>query len=1014
MPRSLLGPWRRLKVGALLLLLVGPADPRLGELLVGRAGAQGAKDRDRDREKEGDRPPPGTPVDAKGRPLGKDTGKDVARDVGRDLMRELGKGRSKPAGDEAPAVPPLRFEGPLAPAQTALRAGQYPDAAQRAQKLAETSKDAIVRDEAAALAGEALFRQGLLDAAEKLLDAAVQRDAMALASRVELGLILRHRGDARERGIWDRFFDDYDADRISGEDPRQLRLLGIAARFLGSYHDSYEQLRKAVTLAKEQKKGWEYVRSNLALTELRIEKYEVGYAETSLDEALRRDPDSPEGHALMARIKLEQGNNVAEATEHIERALKVDPRFGPALALRAEIFIDNEQYEEALAVLDPVIQRNPYDLESRSLRAAALFLLEKPAEAAAERAEVLKRSPRFSTMHRIIGERLVVQHRYEDLVKLLEEAVQLVPKDAYALGDLGRAYLYLGDEDNGYKALLRAWKGDKFNRRTYNLLNLFEDIIKKKYTTVAADLDPSKPGSGGLRLRVSKDEEALLVPLVLPMIQTEWRELVRRYGYTPPTPLTVELYKEPDNYAVRTVGLPNLAALGVTFGKVVTGRSPAEGNFNWGLMVWHELSHVFAIQMTAGRVPRWFTEGLSEWETMNADPDWQRRTHAEVAKALHEGKLLSIADLNVGFTRAKDLSNIVVAYHEAALAVDFLVRTYGFPKIVEALKMFATGKRTREVLPAISGRTLGELDAAFKADLKARFKAYEGTFYIRPSEYSDLEGLAKQIANLREKGQQPGAARLSGLLAVALGRSGGDPAEIKAAIAAALKLDPGCKEALLADGELLQRLGKPAEAEARFQELIAKGGDGFDVRQRLGDSLSAREQYDKAQAEYTRAKALDPDRSEPYERLAKNFTKQKREAEALKELEAAAHLDIMDARLAADLVERLHGQKQWAKVIELGELALHLLPYRSSLRAQLGEAWLELGQPARALAELGAAKQSLPDPADVAEEDAGEVVKERKAIETLIERAKRTKARPLPALPETLLGRAKKRIEARP
>jgi tetratricopeptide (TPR) repeat protein len=365
----------------------------------------------------------------------------------------------------------------------------------------------------------------------------------------------------------------------------------------------------------------------------------------------------------------------------------------------------------------------------------------------------------------------------------------------------------------------------------------------------------------------------------------------------------------------------------------------------------------------------------------------------------------------VGFTRAKDLSNIVVAYHEAALAVDFLVRTYGFPKIVEALKLFATGKRTREVLPVISGRSLAELDALFRADLKARLKAYDGTFYVRPSEYSDLEGLAKQI---KEKGQQPGAARLHGLLAVGLGRSGGDPAEIKAAIAAALKLDPACKEALLADGELLQKLGKPAEAEARFQELVQKGGDGFDVRQRLGDSLSAREMYDKAQAEYTRAKALDPDRSEPYERLAKNFIKQKREAEALKEMEAAAHLDIMDPGLAADLVRRLHAQKQWTKVIELGELALYLTPYRSALRAQLGEAWLELGQPARAIAELGAAKQALPDPEDVSEEDAAEVVKQRKQVEGLLERARRTKARPLPPLPETLLGRAKKRIEARP
>lgn len=986
---------RRCQVGALLLLLTTAPSQSAG------AG--------------GDAPKGQRPQEAPGSGVGP-TGK-LAKDASSASLKEkLGdkKGKAAEGLDEAPAVPPLRFEGPLAPARTSLRAGLYAEAAQRAQKLAETTKDALVRDEATALASEALVRQGQLDTAQQLLDAAVKRDAMALASRVRLGLLLRDRGDSRERDIWNRFFDDFDADRLNGEDPRHVRLLGIAARFLGSYHDSYEQLRKAVNLAKEQKKGWEYVAANLALTELRIEKYEVGYAEQSLDEALRRDPDSPEGHALMARIKLEQGNNVAEATEHLDRALKIDPRFAEALAVRAEILIDNEQYEEALAIVDPMIQRSAFDLPARSLRAAALFLLERPGDAAAERAEVLKRSPRYTNLHRLIGERLVVQHRYEDLVKLLEEAVQLNPKDAYSLGDLGRAYLYLGDEDNGYKALLRAWKGDKFNRRTFNLLNLFEEVIKKKYTTVNADLDPAKPGSGGLKLRVSKEEEKVLVPLVLPMVQAEWRELTKRYGFVPPTPLTIELYREPDNYAVRTVGLPNLAALGVTFGRVVTGRSPAEGNFNWGLMVWHEMSHVFAIQMTGGRVPRWFTEGLSEWETMNANRDWQRRTHAEVAKALRDGKLLSIADLNVGFTRARDISNIVVAYHEAALALDFLVRTYGFPKIVEALKLFSKGKRTREVLGLVTGKSIADLDAAFRQDLRAKFKAYEGTFYIRPSEYSDIEGLSKQIKRIEKLAPgaaKPADAQVYGLLAVAMARGGGEPAEIRSAVQAALKIDPACKEALLADGELLQKQGKHAESEARFRELIEKGGDGFDVRQRLGDLYAAREQYDKALVELTKAKALDPDRSEPYERLAKIYVKQKRDADAVKELEQAAHLDIMDAKLAADLVEKLYEQKQWQKAVELGELALHLTPYRGSLRAQLGEAWIELGQPARAQAELLAAAHVLPDPADVAEEDAAEVAKQRKAIEALIDKAKKAKARPLPPLPESLLQAAKRRVE---
>ena len=66
-------------------------------------------------------------------------------------------------------------------------------------------------------------------------------------------------------------------------------------------------------------------------------------------------------------------------------------------------------------------------------------------------------------------------------------------------------------------------------------------------------------------------------------------------------------------------------------------------------------------------------------------------------------------------------------------------------------------------------------------------------------------------------------------------RSGGDPAEVAGEIAVSRKLDPRCKEALLADAELHQKLGKKAEAEKLFQELISVGGDGFDVRQRLGD-----------------------------------------------------------------------------------------------------------------------------------------------------------------------------------
>src|SRR5215471_9533857 len=133
-------------------------------------------------------------------------------------------------------------------------------------------------------------------------------------------------------------------------------------------------------------------------------------------------------------------------------------------------------------------------------------------------------------------------------------------------------------------------------------------------------------------------------------------------------------------------------------------------------MLWHELAHIFSIQMSRARVPRWFTEGLSEYETARLDPTWTRRTHAELYRALSEGKLLSVAELNGGFTHARDVAHMVVTYHQAAEEVMFLVRRFGFPTVPRALKLFAAGKETAEVIPAVTGMNVRAFDAAFVAD----------------------------------------------------------------------------------------------------------------------------------------------------------------------------------------------------------------------------------------------------------------------------------------------------------
>ena len=110
--------------------------------------------------------------------------------------------------------------------------------------------------------------------------------------------------------------------------------------------------------------------------------------------------------------------------------------------------------------------------------------------------------------------------------------------------------------------------------------------------------------------------------------------------------------REREHFSVRTSGLPNIGIQGVCFGHVVAAMSPKSEPFNWGNVLWHELGHVFAIQLSKNHVPRWFTEGLSEYETIIRRPEWQRELDPELYVALKGNRLPGAVDMNRAFTHA--------------------------------------------------------------------------------------------------------------------------------------------------------------------------------------------------------------------------------------------------------------------------------------------------------------------------------------------------------------------------
>ena len=76
-------------------------------------------------------------------------------------------------------------------------------------------------------------------------------------------------------------------------------------------------------------------------------------------------------------------------------------------------------------------------------------------------------------------------------------------------------------------------------------------------------------------------------------------------------------------------------------------------------------------------MPRWFTEGLAVHEETQASPEWGDRITPDVVAAMHEKKLLPVADLDRGFVRPEYPAQVIVSYFQAGRICDYIQEPLG-------------------------------------------------------------------------------------------------------------------------------------------------------------------------------------------------------------------------------------------------------------------------------------------------------------------------------------------------
>ena len=372
----------------------------------------------------------------------------------------------------------------------------------------------------------------------------------------------------------------------------------------------------------------------------------------------------------------------------------------------------NGREQEAEEYFDKVLELNPESLKTLSVLAASAALEERMDDFAGYQQRVEAFSPGNAEFLGHIADSFGNNYRFEEAVHYARASIEADPEYWQGHTLLGSNLIRLGEEEEGRQSLEIGFDNDPFNVMTSNMLKVFDTL--ETYATVESE---------HFKVHMSERDSLILWPYLEPLLEESWGTLTAKYGFEPEGKVLIEVFENSADFAVRSVGLPDIGPLvGICFGKVITLISPDTLTANWQEIVWHEFMHVITLQMTQNRMPRWLSEGISVWEEREGRPYWGRRQGLDLIRAAQEQKLLPVGELNSGFSGARNNADLSFAYFQSYLVVDYIAQTYGFEKLVELIYQYGEIKGDADRFRSVFELDIDDFDAGFRGWIDQRVK----------------------------------------------------------------------------------------------------------------------------------------------------------------------------------------------------------------------------------------------------------------------------------------------------
>ena len=181
------------------------------------------------------------------------------------------------------------------------------------------------------------------------------------------------------------------------------------------------------------------------------------------------------------------------------------------------------------AAIDHILEFNPKNLEALSMKAAMAYVEGRDPEYQQAIAEALKIHPTYGEIHRVVGEVTAHYYRFDEAVDHTRRAIALDRENIRAVADLGAQLMRTGDERNARRNLETAFRIDKWDVQTYNLLELLDNL--EPFDTIK---------EGDMIIRLAPDESPVMKNYVPMLARESLDTLSKRWEFVPKGPILVE------------------------------------------------------------------------------------------------------------------------------------------------------------------------------------------------------------------------------------------------------------------------------------------------------------------------------------------------------------------------------------------------------------------------------------------------------------------------------------------